>query len=233
MSSIAYVITRPSSAESVLQLYSRPPPRFPSAIPQARLATDVTLTMAGLISPRPVSYMQHNLQYNPYQRNVSAYSDSPANVGPPLAIHTPNQALSAYPDGSPAASMAAAHEEQKIYNLVIELLDPVAREAALLELSKKREQYDDLALVLWHAFGASPHVLEHKPLNLRIFVYDGGRLGIMPALLQEIVSVYPLLSPPNLSAPVSNRVCNALALLQCVASHPDTRQLFLNGAETH
>ena len=53
--------------------------------------------------------------------------------------------------------------------------------------------------------------------------------GIMPALLQEIVSVYPLLSPPNLTAHVSNRVCNALALLQCVASHPETRQLFLNG----
>ena len=51
----------------------------------------------------------------------------------------------------------------------------------------------------------------------------------MPALLQEIVSVYPLLSPPNLTAHASNRVCNALALLQCVASHPETRQLFLNG----
>lgn len=53
--------------------------------------------------------------------------------------------------------------------------------------------------------------------------------GIMPILLQEIVSVYPLLSPPNLTAHVSNRVCNALALLQCVASHSETRQLFLNG----
>jgi CCR4-NOT transcription complex subunit 9 len=51
----------------------------------------------------------------------------------------------------------------------------------------------------------------------------------MPALLQEIVSVYPLLAPPNLTAHVSNRVCNALALLQCVASHSETRQLFLNG----
>lgn len=51
----------------------------------------------------------------------------------------------------------------------------------------------------------------------------------MPALLQEIVAVYPMLSPPNLTATVSNRICNALALLQCVASHPETRQLFLNG----
>ena len=30
------------------------------------------------------------------------------------------------------------------------------------------------------------------------------------------------------TAHASNRVCNALALLQCVASHPDTRTLFLN-----
>lgn len=64
--------------------------------------------------------------------------------------------------------------------------------------------------------------------DLIVFLTLG--LGIMPALLQEIVSVYPMLSPPNLTAHVSNRVCNALALLQCVASHPETRQLFLNGA---
>ncbi|KAF9787327.1 cell differentiation family, Rcd1-like-domain-containing protein [Thelephora terrestris] len=96
------------------------------------------------------------------------------------------------------------HEEGKLFSLVIDLMDPNARETALLELSKKREQWDDLAMVLWHSF------------------------GIMPALLQEIVSVYPLLSPPNLTAHVSNRVCNALALLQCVASHSETRQLFLN-----
>lgn len=50
----------------------------------------------------------------------------------------------------------------------------------------------------------------------------------MSALLQEIVSVYPLLSPPSLTAHASNRVCNALALLQCVASHNDTRALFLS-----
>lgn len=60
-------------------------------------------------------------------------------------------------------------------------------------------------------------------------VVKRSKLGIMAALLQEIVSVYPLLSPPALTAHASNRVCNALALLQCVASHPETRQLFLNG----
>jgi len=33
-------------------------------------------------------------------------------------------------------------------------------------------------------------------------------------LFQEIVSIYPVLSPPNLTPAQSNRVCNALALLQ-------------------
>lgn len=49
--------------------------------------------------------------------------------------------------------LAQQEESSKIYNLVIELMDVSTREAALLELSKKREQYDDLALVLWHSFG--------------------------------------------------------------------------------
>lgn len=53
----------------------------------------------------------------------------------------------------------------------------------------------------------------------------------MTALLQEIISVYPLLNPSQLTAAASNRVCNALALLQCVASHNETRTLFLNGEQ--
>lgn len=64
--------------------------------------------------------------------------------------------------------------------------------------------FADLAPILWHT------------------------CGTIAALLQEIVTIYPLLSPPALTAQASNRVCNALALLQCVASHQDTRSLFLN-----
>ncbi|CDZ98083.1 regulation of transcription from pol ii promoter-related protein [Phaffia rhodozyma] len=98
----------------------------------------------------------------------------------------------------------AGNEEGEIMELIKELLDSKMREGALQELSKKREMYDDLALVLWHSF------------------------GIMSALLQEITQVYPYLLPATLSAHASNRVCNALALLQCVASHAETRSLFLN-----
>jgi hypothetical protein len=44
-------------------------------------------------------------------------------------------------------------ENGVIFQLVIDLMEPSTRETALLELSKKREQYDELALVLWHSFG--------------------------------------------------------------------------------
>jgi CCR4-NOT transcription complex subunit 9 len=80
---------------------------------------------------------------------------------------------------------------------VRDLIVPDRREAALLELSKKREEVPDLAVYLWYTN------------------------SVITALLQEIISIYSLLSPPaKLKAPASNRVCNALALMQCVASHP-------------
>jgi len=90
--------------------------------------------------------------------------------------------------------------------LVLDLTSPQSRENALLELSKKRESFPELAPYLWHSFGT------------------------IPALLQEIISIYPLLAPPSLTAHASNLVCNALALLQCVASHPETRSYFLQGS---
>mmetsp|Transcript_9194 Transcript_9194/g.11811 ORF Transcript_9194/g.11811 Transcript_9194/m.11811 type:complete len:281 (-) Transcript_9194:572-1414(-) len=94
--------------------------------------------------------------------------------------------------------------EPALFPLVLQLTHPEQREGALLELSKKREAFSDLAPILWHSFGT------------------------ISALLQEIISIYPMLSPPTLTAHASNRVCNALALLQCVASHHETRGLFLN-----
>ena len=84
-------------------------------------------------------------------------------------------------------------------------LNSKQRESALLELSKKRESFPDLAPVLWHS------------------------VGIIAVLLQEIISIFPMLSPPTLSPHASNRVCNALALLQCVASHPETKSKLMSG----
>jgi len=104
----------------------------------------------------------------------------------------------------PLAQRGQQIDKERIFALVLELGSSEQREAALLHLSKNRDSIADLAPILWHSFGT------------------------MSALLKEIVSIYPLLSPPALSALASNRVCNALALLQCVASHNETRTLFLH-----
>lgn len=114
--------------------------------------------MAGLVSPKPVSYMQHTLQYPPFQqqRAIPPYSVSPSNsviAGSVAQAQLTANSVAAYGGAGSPAGAVTMHEEQKIYALVIDLLNPGSREAALLELSKKREQYDDLALVLWHSFG--------------------------------------------------------------------------------
>lgn len=49
-------------------------------------------------------------------------------------------------------------ENRKVFIWVAELLDPNRREAALMELSKKREQVPELALVIWHSFGTGAHL---------------------------------------------------------------------------
>ena len=116
-----------------------------------------------------------------------------------------NSARINVPSPGPGGSNAGGGgvDREQIYTWILELSSPDTRETALLELSKKREVVPDLAPMLWHSFGT------------------------IAALLQEINHIYPAINPPTLSAHQSNRVCNALALLQCVASHPDTRSSFL------
>lgn len=99
--------------------------------------------------------------------------------------------------------MSINNEMRDLHQLVLQLTNADQRESALLELSKKREAFPDLAPVLWHSYGT------------------------IAVLLQEIISIFPMLSPPTLLPHASNRVCNALALLQCVASHPETKSKLL------
>jgi len=130
----------------------------------------------------------------PSSMHHSAHSHMPASGAP----------ASLPPSLSHPGSPVKGEFPSRLYQYVLDLTNSDKREAALLELSKKREDFPDLAPILWHSFGT------------------------IAALLQEIVSIYPLLSPPRLTPGISNRCCNALALLQCVASHSETRSLFLN-----
>lgn len=94
--------------------------------------------------------------------------------------------------------------ELNIIKYMNQIKDPSKREKALSELCKKRESFSDLAIYIWY----SP--------------------GVVTALLQEIISTYQLLAPPNLNEHSSSKAYNVLALFQCIAAHPDTRPYFLN-----
>ena len=48
-----------------------------------------------------------------------------------------------------------SEENRRVLGWVAELMNGNSREAALMELSKKREQVPELALIIWHSFGES------------------------------------------------------------------------------
>ena len=103
------------------------------------------------------------------------------------------------------ARVGANRRVGNAFRLVTQLGNPVLREYVLFELCKERNEIPDLAPLLWNFSGA-----------IRV-------------LLGEIIAVYPLLDPPVLTERASTRVCNALALLQCVAVDPRTSRRFLSG----
>ncbi|WJX43119.1 hypothetical protein P8452_30266 [Trifolium repens] len=89
-------------------------------------------------------------------------------------------------------------------DLVNELIIPDLRENALYVLSKRRDLYHEIAPLLWNT------------------------ACVVTVFLQEIISIYPAVSSLELTSAQSIRVVNVLALLQCLASHPETRMPFLN-----
>eukprot|EP00049_Salpingoeca_infusionum_P000811 m.42529 g.42529 ORF g.42529 m.42529 type:complete len:410 (-) comp10704_c0_seq1:796-2025(-) len=104
----------------------------------------------------------------------------------------------------PSQSMGSPVQvDDSVVGLVTDLIGPDTREEAMNRLSKKRDSVPDLAPLLWNSFGT------------------------ISVLIHEIVRIYPMLHAGALDGKTSNRACNALALLQCTASHQDTRQDFL------
>ncbi|KAL8239391.1 hypothetical protein R6Q59_015958 [Mikania micrantha] len=95
---------------------------------------------------------------------------------------------------------AESAERARIDRCIQLLFEPLLIEEALSLLNKERLRSNDIALVLWNSKDV-PFIL-----------------------LQEISKAYTLLSPPTLiSMKEATRVCNALALIQAMASHPDTK----------
>lgn len=57
------------------------------------------------------------------------------------------------PAPAPAAAEAGENDQDSVIQYILELTNPSNREQALLELSKKREAFENLAPILWHSFG--------------------------------------------------------------------------------
>ncbi|CCW67135.1 unnamed protein product [Phytomonas sp. Hart1] len=94
---------------------------------------------------------------------------------------------------------------KEMFTCICNLYRPEMREKAILDLSKNRENYTVLGPTLWYS------------------------VGVMPIILQEIVSMYPLLSVSG-QVPVKaaiNRASSVLTLLQTVAQHEASRKPFL------
>lgn len=73
-----------------------------------------------------------------------------------------------------------------------------------IDFSTKKEM-PDMAILLWNSFGT------------------------IAAMLSEIVKGYSSINPPTLTVEQSSHLCNVLAVLKCVAGHPETRSHFISG----
>ena len=116
-----------------------------------------------------------------------------------LEISTPQEKQETAKD----KELAKEEEIKQIILWVEQIKDESTREKALEELSHKRESLSDLAIYIWYS------------------------TGTVSILLQEIINIYQLLAPPKLTIAKSNKACSVLALFQCIAAHPETRQPFL------
>lgn len=56
------------------------------------------------------------------------------------------------------AGDSISEENRRVLEWIAQVLNANTRESALLELSKKREQVPELALILWHSFGMTGNV---------------------------------------------------------------------------
>jgi len=55
--------------------------------------------------------------------------------------------------GGTSTDSSWSEENRRVLGWVAELMNGNSRETALMELSKKREQVPELALIIWHSFG--------------------------------------------------------------------------------
>ncbi|TYJ27750.1 hypothetical protein E1A91_A07G210200v1 [Gossypium mustelinum] len=104
---------------------------------------------------------------------------------------------------SGATAPVTSNPPARVKYLIQGLASEETREQSLDVLCKNRLAYGNLAVLLWNSFGT------------------------MRVLLKIITSAYRPLLSDGLTERAVTQVCNAIALFQCVASHPNTRIPFI------
>jgi CCR4-NOT transcription complex subunit 9 len=130
-------------------------------------------------------------------------------MNPPPARGQPysDPAMMHDPMGNPAMEQRLqsrnSPELEKICQYITYLRDPMKKYDYFKELNNQRDNVPQLAPILWFS------------------------TGTVAILLQEIINIYPNLSPPTLTQAHSERICNVLGLFQCIALHNQTKPLFI------
>ncbi|KAK1396118.1 hypothetical protein POM88_005981 [Heracleum sosnowskyi] len=107
---------------------------------------------------------------------------------------------------SDGASRIIDWPSASVDELLLLIREPQHREKAISFLThiKKQGTSQDLALQIWHSIST-------------VFL-----------LLSEVTSIYKSLEPDKLTMKDSSKVCDVLALFECLATHPQTKLQFLN-----
>jgi hypothetical protein len=98
-----------------------------------------------------MSMQQHNFFMQNSMPGLSMAVTPPPNIV--MMQQQQQQAAAAQQQQQHQQDAASEREMSELYALVLDLTHPDNREAALLELSKKRETVPDLAPILWHSVG--------------------------------------------------------------------------------
>lgn len=106
-------------------------------------------------------------QQNTHHQHAAAAAQQQAAAAAAAATAAQQQHYTRIASAHPTAALASAshsgqddamgpgisEDNRRTLAYIADLLTESTREAALLELSKKREQVPELALILWHSFG--------------------------------------------------------------------------------
>lgn len=99
-------------------------------------------------------HQQSHHQQHAQQAAAAAAAAQQAHFNRVASSASHANALNAVHQDPGADNPNMSEDNRRTMAYIADLLNENSREQALLELSKKREQVPELALILWHSFGA-------------------------------------------------------------------------------